>query len=547
MKKMMSDKIQKMLDGLRLDPRELAVLETQDAASEYVYAANSPFPALSRYRKYIQFLDGLTSLKALYQYRLEVVIEYFIALAETMANYSGSFSKDKIIPVVLTEEAKAKLRAMPHDLSHQQMKQIELIETRSDHDTAAITDWLKFAIDQSDLLGLAQASSDEERKALENCLDGVHFGRTSEDVNSPVFALINRDLFFGYLLPEIAALQHALLDFARRNNRVCAALTHGQPAEPTTIGKQIANTVAAIDVILRKVFLPYNEAGKQTTVSFPVKTFGAVGNHSDLQAAYPDIDWRENDRRFVNALGPGLHLDLMTTQAGLYGEYKYVYDAVSTISRHMLKFSRDFWGWTSFQWLKKRKKEGVKGSSVMPNKYNPWRIEGAVKILEKFIAQLECSAKALMDYPYEGDMGRSIIMRDIGDDFGKFFIAVGRIREELALYELNEERIDQFLQMNPGLTGGAAQTMLKRARAEGDAYRQIQQIMINPDGTYCSQQEFVERISAHKQIPDELKQEILQKADPKNNTGYADELAQAAFTRAEETLQRFTELGYLPQ
>ncbi|MGB9594858.1 MAG: lyase family protein, partial [Candidatus Poribacteria bacterium] len=328
------------------------------------------------------------------------------------------------------------------------------------------------------------------------------------------------------------------------NNHITAGLTHGQPAEPTTIAKQIMNTVSAIDTIIRQTFLPFNDKGEYTTLSFPVKTFGAVGNHSDLRSAYPDIDWIENDKRFISALGQGVHLDMMTTQANLYGEYKRIYDAVCTISRHIIKFCDDFWGWTSFQWFRKKRKVGVKGSSVMPNKYNPWRIEGAKKILEKFIVQLEYTSRALIDYPYEGDMGRSIIMRDIGDDFAKLFIALGRIREELELYELNEDKINQFLENNPGLVGGSAQTILKRFQIEGDAYRHIQAIMINPDGSYVSKEEFIKRLGQSANIPNNIKKEILEYSDPKNNIGYADELAKMAIKKAQETIGICKNVGY---
>jgi len=530
--KELSDKILAMFDGLGIDHEHIVQLADQGVSQEYLYSITTPFPVLGRYRKYIAFMDDLTSLKALCKYRVMVIVEYFIALADTMANYDGTFRDKKIISFPLTEPMKQALRAVSQNLTPQQIAQIEAIEAKADHDTAAITDWTKFIVDYCDILGTARAS-----KELENCLDGFHFGRTSEDVNSPVFALVNRELFFKHLIPEIIAFQESLIKHAREFDRVTAGLTHGQPAEPTTIGKQFMNAVAAIDSILRQVFLPCDETGARKPISFPVKTFGAVGNHSDLRAAYPDIDWIENDQRFVAALGPGLHLDMMVTQASLYGEYKRIYDAVCTIARHILKFTGDFWGWTSFQWFRKKRKEGVKGSSVMPNKYNPWRMEGASKVLEKFIVQLEYTSKALMDYPYEGDMGRSIIMRDICDDFAKFFIALGRIREELQLYEVNEEKIDEFLRDNPGLVGGAAQTILKRSRVEGDAYRYIQQMMINPDGTYVSQEEFSEKMAQSRDIPPGVKEEILRLAKPESNTGYAEELALMAVAQAEETIR----------
>ena len=513
-----SNKIQAMFDGLGIDPKEIIEIADQQIDHDYAINAESPFPSLSRYHKYISFMDDLTSMKALYKYRIAIIVEYFITLADTMSGYSGMFANKKIIQGSIADDMRKALRSIADGLTYQQMMQIEAIEAKSDHDTAAITDWIKFTVDQANII------SDDIS------LDGFHFGRTSEDVNSPVFALMNRDLFFRHVIPEIILLQESVITYAREYSHVTAGLTHGQPAEPTTISKQLANIVASIDSILRKSFLANG------AISFPVKTFGAVGNHSDLRAAYPDIDWIENDRRFVAALGPGLHLDMMTTQASLYGEYKLIYDALCTISRLIIKFVNDFWGWTSFQWFKRKKKTGVKGSSVMPNKYNPWRMEGAKKILEKFIIQLEYTSKALMDYPYEGDMGRSIIMRDIGDDFAKFFIAMGRIREELGLYELNIQKIEDFLKNNPGLLGGAAQTILKRDRAEGDAYRRIQQIMINSDGTYISQEEFIRRME-EEPIPEQTKKDILYLTAPEKNTGYADDLAAIAIEKAEETIR----------
>jgi len=542
--KNISDKIRAMFEALGLNPQDVIQLADSEVSQDNINRTASPFPATGRYRHYIAFMEELTSLKALYRYRIAVVVEYFIALADTMTGYNGKFSEQKIIPRPLTSKMKGALRSIAPGLTDQQIAQIETIETKSDHDTAAITDWVKFIVDQRDILGFSEAG-DEEREQLENCLDGFHFGRTSEDVNSPVFALMNRELFFNYLIPQILAFQRAIIEYAKQNNRVTAGLTHGQPAEPTTIGKQMMNTVTGIDSVLRRVFLPYNENGETTTASFPVKTFGAVGNHSDLRGAYPDIDWIENDRRFIAALGDGLHLDMMATQASLYGEYKQIYDAVCTIARHILKFANDFWGWTSFQWFKKRKRKGVKGSSVMPNKYNPWRMEGASKILEKFIVQLEYTSKALMDYPYEGDMGRSIIMRDIGDDFAKFFIALGRIKAELELYEVNEDKIAGFLQNNPGLVGGAAQTILKRSRVPGDAYGHIQKVMINPDGSYVSRDEFRERMRDMMRegvIPAEVGEEILHRADPENNTGYATTLAESAISDAKATIQKIREV-----
>jgi len=531
----MDAKISAMFDGLGLNPQDIIGLAEQEVSPVAIHQALSPFPIAGRYGRYIPFMQEHTSLMAWSKYRIFVIVEQFIALADTMAGHSGELKNPKIILFSLTQETKEALRAIAENLTFQQIAQIKFIESKSDHDLAAITDWLKFEIDRLGILASVATDSSSGKY-----LDAFHLGRTSEDVNSPVFALVNRDIFFMHLLPTIIALQEAIIQFACENDKVAPGLTHGQPAEPTTTSKQFMNTVAAIDQVLLEVFLPYNAVGKRGTISFPVKTFGAVGNHSDLGAVYPEIDWILNDKRFVAALGPGLHLDTMVMQASMFGGYKIIYDAICTIARHILKFANDFWGHVSLQWFKKMAKLGIKGSSVMPNKYNPWRIEGAVAILEKAIVQLEYTSKALMDYRYEGDMRRSILMRDIGDDFAKFFIAFGRIKEELRLYTVHAERIDESLQENPGIAGGAAQTVLKCADVPGDAYRHIQNMMINSDGSYVSGDEFAENVSQAMTdggaIPSAIGEEILRLANSKNNIGYADRLAREAMHQTQQTI-----------
>jgi hypothetical protein len=148
----MSDKIRAMFDGLGINPEDVIELEQKMISQDDLYSVSSPFPALSRYRKYIKFMDDLTSLSAWYKYRAKVIVEYFITLANTMVDYDGIYKDKKIISFTLTDKTQKALREIADNLTHQQMAQIEAIEAKSDHDTAAITDWIKFIVDQNDIL-----------------------------------------------------------------------------------------------------------------------------------------------------------------------------------------------------------------------------------------------------------------------------------------------------------------------------------------------------------------------------------------------------------
>ena len=181
----------------------------------------------------------------------------------------------------------------------------------------------------------------------------------------------------------------------------------------------------------------------------------------------------------------------------------------------------------------------------MVAKYNPWRMEGARKFLEKSIVQLEYTAGALMDYPQEGDMGRSIVMRDLGADFAKFFVALGRIKKELTLYEVNRDKIGAALDANPQLVGAAAQTILKRSRVEGDAYGMIHAMLVNPDGSRVSRSVFEQRMQEAIEsgiIPPAVGAEILYLVDADNNTGCANEFAHLAAEQALRTIQNIQDV-----
>lgn len=516
-----------LLNGLRLKREDLENVEVTPKDEAKLRAA---FPMAGRYRKNVAFLDEITSLSAWAKSRACFTIEHFIHLWKVMDTYHGKFRENKIIDIPYNEEIAGKLRGIYGNLSLRDIKQMEIIEDKSEHDLAAATDWLKYKI-------FTMIENGELPKSLESCVDGIHFGNTSEDVNYNVFQSQNQIIFEKHLIPLFVRFQESLIGYAEKWHDKIPGLTHGQPAEPTTISKFITNCVSAIDKELQH-FLP-----NDCKIEFYGKLMGAVGNASDAYAAYPDINWVEANKEFIQKIG--LIPDEMVTQTGSFTDLRHYYSTVNGICAQIIKFSEDFWKKTSFQWFRKKPKEGAKGSSVMPNKYNPWRLEGGVAYIKKGMTMLDSTWQQLVDYNHEGDMARSIIMRDVGDDFSKIIIGIERILDELNLYEPNYPKIKEFLDQNPGLVGGAAQTILKRAKVEGDPYRLIQQMSIRTDGAYVTRQEFeagLRKLIDEKKIPNEVGTEILYRADPANNVGYAHNLAERTITKAKLTISMLKEV-----
>lgn len=480
---------------------------------------SSPIPALGRYHGSVEFLSDVTSQKVVGLVRFRVMIDYLIALSQLMDQYDGKYRNRKIVSG-LTKEDIINLRSVGTTLSD--IVRAEAIEVCTEHDTAAAAAWLKI-----------QIASRFPR--MESFIEGIAFANTSEDTMSSVFGLIGNSMVYGHVLPKLIDLMEALISYARmldgdeEKPQPIAGETHQQVAEPQTPGKRIYTMLEAIDWQIQRLVWPNGGF-----IGFSGRLGGATGNMTTHHAAYPDIDWRAFAMSYIQ--GYNLTYEDATFQASTYTVEATILTTLGNIMSMLKKLCEDLLAMAAApsQELLKRKVAGTTGSSVML-KVNMWGTEGAIKMFEDARVMLFHYAQSLPDYPREGNMGRSYLMRNLGNVMMPVFIGLDRIKKELIgnmttrgtmLSVANTER---YLNMYPTLAASSIQTVLKRERIAGDAYRQIERIAINPDGSSASAKQFadgLEQVMDENKLSEEIRTELRNLINPANNIGDAASLVQ---------------------
>ena len=463
-------------------------------------------PMVSRYLKSIRIINDAGSLMQLSRDRVKVSVEYLIKLVDLMSEYKGQYKGQKVIDVRLTDAQRNDLRKIPGNVTFDDQKQIEYMDSICHHDLAATTDWLKIQLLTRPELG------------LQDFAEAVHFALTSEDVNSPAFGLINKTILTKSILPTILDFQKQIIDYAIANDQIVAGLTHGQPAEYTTLAKRFMNIASTIDYSL-KTF--------ETEFIFPGKMGGAVGNLNDHRAAYSDINWPEFFKDLVE--GMGLKYVKMTDQSSSFIEYQDLAGRLRQITRTSNKFGKDLWTSVQNFWYNKMVKKGHKGSSVMAQKFNPWQLEGGKAIMQKGQVMLDKSVDLLINYNFEGDMSRSIITRDMPGDYARIVLGIKRIGDELSHYIPNVQNVLRVVEQNPGMSSAPIMTVLKRAGITGDAYRMIQTLSYNKEdqrpSTRIEFEHGIKTFMTHGIVPKNLGYELIGLLEPSNCLGYAREFA----------------------
>jgi len=475
-----------------------------EASEADLLRLEQPIPELGRYLKDVKFMTEITSGRAIGSLRFQVITEYFIQLSEEL---SKRIVRNDNIVGRLSEDDKNIIRSLGTTPS--EIIQAERIESFAEHDTAAATDLIKILIAA-------------RLPHLEEMIEGVHFACTSEDVMGNVFGIMNNRLVYGHVLPEIidfclSAMKY-VDKFEGEKPMLLPGFTHNQAAEPTTIGKKFMTKISSIEYLMSRMM----ENGN--FIPFTGKLGGAIGNLTTHYAAYPYVNWDEFAKCFVQRFK--LKYEPLTDQSVTFAVEAQHYTTIANMLTEVMKFTEDFIDMASCpgQLFVKSKKKGAKGSSIMPNKSNAWGMEGALKMLSKSRDELFNYAKELPDYPHEGNMGRSYLMREIGNVFMPLFIGLHRISSELHKYHPNQAKIDAFFSEYPGMSGSVLQTVLKRMRVPGDAYRSIQEISINPDGSYANAEQFRAGLSAKMEelgLTADMKMELITLADPKNAIGLA--------------------------
>jgi adenylosuccinate lyase len=381
-------------------------------------------PIDGRYHRQTQPLQQYFSEFALIKYRVLVEVHYFIFLSEK------KFFK---MPAAL----KKALLAVVENFSETDAQKIKSIEAVTNHDVKAVEYFLKEILD-------AHKASDLK--------EWIHFGLTSQDVNNTAIPLSWKDAMEHTLLPNFINLQNKLYQFAKQWKKVSMlARTHGQPASPTILGKEIMVFVERLHHQIEQIsFIPY-----------AAKFGGATGNFNAHHIAFPKKNWVSLGNEFVEDT-LGLQRMQFTTQIEHYDHLAAHMDGLKRLNTILIDFSRDIWTYISMDYFKQKTKKGEVGSSAMPHKVNPIDFENAEGNLGIANALLEHLAAKLPISRLQRDLTDSTVLRNLGTPAGHIAIALAALEKGLDKLILNEDKLNQDLENNWAVVAEAIQTILRR-------------------------------------------------------------------------------------
>lgn len=384
-------------------------------------------PVDGRYRGKVDRLGDYFSEYALIRYRVQVEIEYFIALCELPLPQLADFDKGHY----------ADLRKIYQDFSVQDAERVKEIEQTTNHDVKAVEYFIK---EKMDALRLGDAR------------EFVHFGLTSQDINNTATPYSLKAATEDIYYPAMDELVGKLGELAEEWSSVpLLAHTHGQPASPTVLGKEI------------RVFI--ERLGKQLAqlraIPFPAKFGGATGNFNAHSVAYPEVDWVAFANDFVNET-LGLERSQYTTQIEHYDNIAAIFDACKRINTILIDLARDMWTYISMEYFKQKIKAGEVGSSAMPHKVNPIDFENAEGNLGMANAVFEHLAAKLPVSRLQRDLTDSTVLRNIGVPIAHTLIAVGSLMKGLGKLIINRDAIDADLERNWAVVAEGIQTILRR-------------------------------------------------------------------------------------
>lgn len=381
-------------------------------------------PIDGRYRKQVTQLAEYFSEYALMKYRVIVEIEYFLFLADK------KFFK-------LGAKARQELRKVAENFNIDDAQQIKLIEATTNHDVKAVEYFLKQQL---------------EKAGANDAKEWIHFGLTSQDVNNTSIPLSWKHCMEHDYLPALMNLQNRLQQFATDWKDISMlARTHGQPASPTRLGKEIMVFVERLK----------NQVSLFSHIPYSAKFGGATGNFNAHNIAFPDKDWVKLGNEFVeNVLT--LQRQQFTTQIEHYDNLAAHFDAIKRINNILIDLCRDIWTYISMDYFKQKTKKGEIGSSAMPHKVNPIDFENAEGNLGVANALLEHFAAKLPISRMQRDLTDSTVLRNIGVPVAHTMIAINSLEKGLGKLVLNEQKLTDDLENNWPVVAEAIQTILRR-------------------------------------------------------------------------------------
>lgn len=382
-------------------------------------------PIDGRYRSQLASLAPYFSEFGLIRYRVRVEIEYFLFLAE------------KKIIVLPAKIKPAKLRAIYEAFTEQDAARIKEIERTTNHDVKAVEYFLK---EKMEALGAGES------------IEWIHFGLTSQDINNTSVPLLWKEALEEQFLPMLQTMVLQLRRMAKEWNGIpMLARTHGQPASPTTLGKEWMVFVERLE----------GQISLLSHVPFAAKFGGATGNFNAHYVAFAHINWEKFGNEFVNKK-LGLERMQYTTQIEHYDNLAAQFDALKRINTILIDFSRDVWQYISMEYFKQKVKAGEVGSSAMPHKVNPIDFENAEGNLGIANALYEHLSAKLPISRLQRDLTDSTVLRNIGVPLAHSFLALRSLEKGMGKLLLNQQRMTDDLERNWAVVAEAIQTVLRR-------------------------------------------------------------------------------------
>lgn len=384
-------------------------------------------PVDGRYASQVRELTGYFSEFALIRYRVYIEIEYFIALSQIPLPQLKS----------VTENDKSLLREISAKFSIEDALRIKEIEKITNHDVKAVEYFIKERISGT---------------ALEKMGEFIHFGLTSQDINNTSVPLSLLEGIRDVYLPKLSSLLNKLTEMSEDWSDIpMLARTHGQPASPTRVGKEIYVFVSRLKEQIEML----------ENIKFSAKFGGATGNFNAHHIAYPEIDWNKFAENFVNRK-LGLYRSYPTTQIDHYDHLSALFHNLSRINTILLDLCRDIWSYISMEYFRQRVKEGEVGSSAMPHKVNPIDFENAEGNLGLANAIFTHLAEKLPVSRLQRDLTDSTVIRNVGTPIAHTIISLNSIEKGLGKLIIDRDAIRRDLEANWAVVAEGIQTVLRR-------------------------------------------------------------------------------------
>jgi adenylosuccinate lyase len=441
-------------------------------------------PIDGRYASKTDALRPWLSEAAFMHHRVKVEIHWLIALSKARLKDIPSFSS----------EAEKKLLMLVENFNESHAQRIKEIEAVTNHDVKAVEYWLK-----------EQVKGDIE---LEKASEFIHFACTSEDINNTSHGMMLTGAVNQVMLPKLGELLQALTDLAITNAEVpMLSRTHGQPASPTTLGKEMANIAKRLERAIQNI----------EKVRMTGKMNGAVGNYNAHLSAYPDVDWEAFSKQVVQER-LGLEFNPYTIQIEPHDAMAELFDAFARANTILLDMNRDIWGYIAWGYFKQKTKEGEIGSSTMPHKVNPIDFENSEGNLGIANALLRHLSEKLPISRWQRDLTDSTVLRNLGNALGHTLLAYDSALRGLRKLETNHARLAEDLDACWEVLAEPIQTVMRRYQVP-NPYEQLKELTRGKVITKEGIQTFILGLD----IPQNAKDELLAMT-PSNYVGKAVEL-----------------------